>query len=159
MFDKFLYNLGKKLVAKHNPHKHESSTKCPACNTWSRDLDKPFTFVHHISEAIQRNGQIVHEKTGEIYQCCSQCGSVSHWHYGLAPVAICLGFTPSLSVFSETEPYLTEAQIQERIEAMANEDSKRIKDKQILRHLPDEVIKQLRNVKQNELGKSPRNKL
>lgn len=156
MFSTFLYNLGKILVSIHHPSKKESSTKCPVCNTRSCDLDSPFMFVHSIPESIQHDGQIVHKQAGEVYQCCSQCGSVSHWHYGLAPVAVCLGFTPSLSVLSENEPYFPNEQLPKRIDT---EDSNNIKDKRIIRNLPDEVIRQLCVVRINELGKSPRNKL
>lgn len=156
MFDKFLYNLGKKLLAKYNPEKHSASSKCPSCNVWSRDLDTPYLFLHNIMEEISYGGKKEARPSGEVYQCCSQCGSVSHWHYGIAPVAICFGFTAPLSVFSKSVPYSTGEQIQDRESSLTASTKS---DKTILHSLPEEVLDLLRDVNKNELGKSPRNKL
>lgn len=153
MFDKFLYNLGKKLVAKYNPAKHSASSKCPACNTWSRDLDKPSIFEYNVMEEISFGGEVRSQPSGEVYQCCSQCGSVSHWHYGIAPVAICFGFTPPLSVFSVSESYSNSVPTKYR------QKDTPLDGKEVMYNLPDEVLDLLRDVNKNELGKSPRNKL
>lgn len=150
MFKKFLYNLGLRLV-RNNYEKTGAATKCPCCHTWSRDMEEPYAFHIDVKETNLLDDSEV-RYTGEVYQCCAQCGSVSYWHYALAPVAVCLGFTPPLAVFQHTHGYKSPEEFV--LGTVVCEEETRV-----LTSLPEHVRIRLRGISVSDLGKSPRLKV
>ncbi len=153
MFQKYLYNLGLRLVRKHYS-KEGASCKCPSCNTWSADLETPYLFTHTVTESVtHREGHVQEQPTGEVYMGCSQCGSVSKWHFALAPVAVCLGYTPPLSVFQHSSGFKTDFEFTNDIDVSAHDSSR------VLTSIPKDVLTTLRSYTKDDLGKSPRLKV